>query len=80
MLLIRKDSIKNKYQNGSLSSSDTEKKLTQNSRILTLYRVSYSGDLGIPDLWSISIGFHTVKICDFWANFFWAVRGSKRAF
>ena len=46
---------------------EPRKKVDSKSYILTLYnvRVSYSEDLRILDLRSISIGFHTVKICDF---------------
>ena len=70
MLLIRKDSIKKKYQNGSLTSIISPKKLAQKSHILSLYRASHSEDLGILDLRSISIGVPTVKICHFRSNFF----------
>ena len=69
LLLIRKDSIKKKYQNDAITSSNLEKKLAQKSLLLSLYRVSYSEDLGIPDLRSISIGVYTVKMCDFWSTF-----------
>ena len=70
MLLIRKDSIKNKYQNGSLTSIISPKKLAQKSHILTLYRVPHSEDLRILDLRPISIGIPTVKMYHFWTNFF----------
>ena len=70
MILIRTDSIKKKYQNGSLTSVTSQKKLAQNSHILTLYRVSHSEDLRILDPQSISIGFPTVKMHHFWTNFF----------
>ena len=69
LLLIRKDSIKKKYQNDAITSSNLEKKLAQKSLLLSLYRVSYSEDLGIPDLRSISIGVYTVKMCGFWSTF-----------
>ena len=61
---------KKKYQNGSLTSIISPKKLAQKSHILTLYRASHSEDLRILDLQSISIGFHTVKMYHFWTNFF----------
>ena len=70
MLLIRKDSITKKYQNGSLTSIISQKKLAQKSHILSLYRASHSEDLGILDLRSISIGVPTVKTCHFRSNFF----------
>ena len=70
MLLIREDSIKKKYQNGSLTSVTSQKKLAQKLHILTPYRVSHSEDLRILDLGSISIGIPTVKMYHFWTNFF----------
>ena len=69
MLLIRRKNSNGKYQNDAITSSNLEKKLAQKAHILTLYRISYSEDLGIPDLRSISIGFHTVKMCDFRSTF-----------
>ena len=72
MLLIRRKNSNGKYQNDAITSSNLEKKLAQKTHILTLYRISYSEDLGILDLRSIilSIGVHTVKICDFRSTFF----------
>ena len=70
MLLIRKDSIKKKHQNGPPTSSTSDFFLSQKSHILTLYRASHSEDLRILDLQSISIGFPTVKMHHFWINFF----------
>ena len=61
---------KKKYQNGSLTSVTSQKKLAQKSHILTLYRVSHSEDLRILDLRSISIGFPTVQMYHFWTTFF----------
>ena len=58
---------------------DLSKKLPQKLHIVTLYRVSHSEDLRILDLRSISIGFPTVKKCDFWANFFFEIRRSRRS-
>ena len=57
MLLIRRKKSKGKYQNGSLTSSDTPKKLVQKAHILTLYNsmVSHSEELRILHLRSISI-------------------------
>ena len=55
MLLIRRKNSNGKYQNDAITSSNLEKKLAQKAYILTLYRISYSEDLGIPDLRSISI-------------------------
>ena len=80
MLLIRKDSIKKKYQNGTLTSSDAPKKLARKPHILTLYRASHSEDLRILDLQSISIGFHTVKMYHFWTNFFGASEEVREPF
>ena len=77
MLLIRKDSIKKKYQNGSLASVTSRKKLAQKLHILTLYRVSHSEDLRILDLRSISIGFPTVK-CTTFGRTFLRGHGSRR--
>ena len=50
MILIRRDSIKNKYQDGSLTSAIPPKKLARKSHVLTLYRSSHSEDMMILDL------------------------------
>ena len=70
MLLIRKDSIKKKHQNGPPTSPTSDFFLSQKSHILTLYRASHSEDLRILALQSFSIGFPTVKMYHFWADFF----------
>ena len=75
MLLIWPKNSKSKYQNDSLSSVTSQKKMDPKSHIFTLYRTSHSEDLGIPDLRSISIGVPTVKRCDFWSIF---LGGSKK--
>ena len=69
MLLIRRAKSKGKYQNGSLTSVISPKKLAQKSHILALYRDSHSEDLRILDLRSISIGFPTVKMFPFGTTF-----------
>ena len=83
MLLIRLKNSKGKYQNGSLTSSNLPKKFPQKSHIPTdptLYRASHSEDLRILDLQSISIGFHTVKMFDFWGNFFGEITEVRESF
>ena len=75
MLLIRRKNSNQKYQNDAVTSSNLEKKLTQKSYIRTPYGIPYSENLCILDLRSFSIGFPTVKMIDFWANFF---RGPKK--
>ena len=49
---------------------DLSKKVGSKFTHPNLYRASHSGDLRIPDLQSISIGFPTVKLYHFWINFF----------
>ena len=80
MLLIRRKKSKGKYQNDSLTSVTSQKKLTQKLHILTLYRVSHSEDLRILDLRPISIGFHTVKMYHFWTNLFGEITEVREPF
>ena len=70
MLLIRKVSIKNKYQNGSLTSSDAPKKLVQKWYFFTVGKPIEIDCRSRIVRSSLREALQRVRMCDFRANFF----------